>query len=107
MVSNINSRSGECCNDLFEPYQEANFIIDDRTFGLEVHPKVDQFLEYNAVERDSGQFKWVYYLMLAFVFLVMARFILARKLRVMVTGRHKKDDTLSFGRFPRNKFRDS
>jgi hypothetical protein len=107
LVSNINSRSGECCNDLFEPYQEANFIIDNRTFGLEVHPKVDQFLEYNAVERDSGQFKWVYYLMLAFVFLVMARFILARKLRVMVTGRHKKDDTLSFGRFPRNKFRDS
>jgi hypothetical protein len=68
---------------------------------------VDQFLEYNAVERDSGQFKWVYYLMLTFVFLVMARFTLARKLRVMVTGRHKKDDTLSFGRFPRNKFRDS
>lgn len=64
-------------------------------------------MEYNAVERDSGQFKWVYYLMLTFVFLVMARFTLARKLRVMVTGRHKKDDTLSFGRFPRNKFRDS
>jgi hypothetical protein len=107
LVSNINSRSGECRNDLFEPYQKANFMIDNRTFGHEVHPKVDQFLEYNAVERDSGQFKWVYFLMLAFVILVMARLTLAKKLRVRVTGRHKKDDTLSFGRFPRNKFRDS
>jgi hypothetical protein len=77
-------------------------MIDNRTFGLEVHPKVDEFLEYNAVERNSGQFKWVYYFMLVFVFLA-----LSKKLRVRVTGRHKKDDTLSLDRFPRNKFRDS
>jgi hypothetical protein len=76
------------------------------TFGYEVHPKVDQFLEYNAVERNSSPFKWIYYLLIAFL-LVTARFTLAKKLRMRMTGQHKKDDKFSFERFPRNKYRDS
>lgn len=74
------------------------------TFGHDVHKKVDQFLEYNAVGRNSSQFKWVHFLLIAFVLLVIAS---AKKLRVRASGRHKKDDTFSFDRFPRNKYRDS
>ncbi len=76
------------------------------TFGHFVHPKVDQFLEYNAAESNSSQFRWIYYLLFTFL-IVIARSTLVKKLRVRMTGQHKKDDKFSFDRFPRNKYRDS
>lgn len=78
------------------------------TLGHEVEENVDNFLEYNGGTHNnnhvkSGYFTWLHYLMFVIVLLAVAS---TKKFRVRATGRHKKDDTITFDRFTQ-KYRNS
>ena len=80
-----------------------HFSFDCRTFGEAVDPKMEAFLKYNDLGRGRVSHGLGTYLFLTLLVLLT---LLAKKLRIRVTGRHKKNETDSFPRFP-NKYRDS
>ena len=93
---------------LFIVRQLANnsFGITNRTFGHEVHPKVDKFLkEYNSIEGDKVSHGLGTYVLITLLALLA---LFAKKLRMRATGWHKKVErpNMRFSSFDK-KYRDS
>ena len=94
-----------CCVNFVSTFVSTTFpLFDNRTFGLEVDPKMQKLLEHKDIERRNVSHGIGKYILMTLVLLLA---LAAKRLRIRASGRHKKIELTSFGGSFSKKYRDS